>query len=89
MLPALLAKYHPTASQPPLTVPPVLPLRAAAEYAFQQRKKIIPILMEAGYKPSGWLGALIGTRLYFSLHDARQIPTKMPGLIKELGDAGR
>lgn len=63
--------------------------RTEAEYAFQQRKKIIPVLMERDYKPSGWLGALMGTRLYFSLHDPRQIPTKMPSLIKELGDAGR
>uniref|UniRef100_A0A7S0RZL4 ADP-ribosyl cyclase/cyclic ADP-ribose hydrolase n=1 Tax=Chlamydomonas leiostraca TaxID=1034604 RepID=A0A7S0RZL4_9CHLO len=63
--------------------------RTEAEYAFQQRKKIIPVLMERDYKPSGWLGALMGTRLYFSMSDPRQIPAKMPGLIKELGDAGR
>lgn len=63
--------------------------RTEAEYAFQQRKKIIPVLMERDYKPSGWLGALMGTRLYFSMSDARQIPSKMPALIKELGEAGR
>lgn len=63
--------------------------RTEAEYAFQQRKKIIPVLMEADYKPTGWLGALMGTRLYFNMSDVRQIPNKMGGLIKELGDAGK
>ncbi|GFR48254.1 hypothetical protein Agub_g10119 [Astrephomene gubernaculifera] len=63
--------------------------RTEAEYAFQQRKKIVPVLMEADYKPTGWLGALMGTRLYFNMSDPRQIPAKMGSLIKELGDAGR
>ncbi|GLI60450.1 hypothetical protein VaNZ11_002607 [Volvox africanus] len=63
--------------------------RTEAEYAFQQRKKIVPVLMEADYKPTGWLGALMGTRLYFNMSDVRQIPSKMGSLIKELGDAGR
>lgn len=63
--------------------------RTEAEYAFQQRKKIIPVLMEAEYKPTGWLGALMGTRLYFNMSDVRQIPNKMAGLMKELGDSGK
>lgn len=63
--------------------------RTEAEYAFQQRKKIIPVLMEQGYKASGWLGALMGTRLYFNMSDPRQITSKMGSLIKELGDSGK
>ena len=45
--------------------------------------------MESSYKPSGWLGALMGTRLYFDMSDARRIPAKIPSLIKELGDDGK
>ena len=41
------------------------------------------------YKPSGWLGALMGTRLYFNMSDTRHIPSKMHGLFKELGESGR
>lgn len=41
--------------------------RTEAEYAFQQRKKIIPLVMERSYRPTGWLGALMGTRLYFDM----------------------
>ncbi|GAX76302.1 hypothetical protein CEUSTIGMA_g3747.t1 [Chlamydomonas eustigma] len=63
--------------------------RTEAEYAFQQRKKIIPVVMESGFKPTGWLGALMGTRLYFDMSDARRIPAKMPHLMKELADSGK
>jgi len=45
--------------------------------------------MESQFKPSGWLGALMGTRLYFDMSDARRIPAKIPSLIKELGNDGR
>ena len=41
--------------------------RTEAEYAFQQRKRIIPVIFEKGFKATGWLGALMGTRLYFTV----------------------
>ena len=63
--------------------------RTEAEYAFQQRKKIVPVLMEHNYKPSGWLGALMGTRLYFNMSEGKTILAKMPSLVRELGDDGR
>ena len=37
--------------------------RTEASYAFQLRKPIVPILVE-DFRPSGWLGALVGMRLY-------------------------
>lgn len=63
--------------------------RTEAEYAFQQRKKIVPILMERGYNATGWLGALIGTRCYFDMTEAKRIPAKSTALFKELGEAGK
>jgi hypothetical protein len=36
-----------------------------AEYAFQLKKRIIPLKMESGYKADGWLGFIIGARLFF------------------------
>ena len=62
--------------------------RTEAEYAFQQRKRIVPIIMEVGYKPSGWLGALMGTRLYFDMSDVNRVPSKVPSLIKVRRGAG-
>jgi hypothetical protein len=38
--------------------------RAEAEYVYQIRKPFIPLIMESGYKPNGWLGILLGSRIY-------------------------
>ena len=37
-----------------------LNLRAEAEYTFNIRKKYIPLIMQADYKPDGWLGLILG-----------------------------
>ncbi|KAL4613337.1 hypothetical protein GN956_G22622 [Arapaima gigas] len=44
--------------------------RTEAEYTFELRKEIIPLMMEQNYKPDGWLGALLGAKLWidFSKH---------------------
>ena len=34
------------------------------EYAYKLGKKIMPVLMERKYIPTGWLGALVGTKLH-------------------------
>ncbi|XP_061174816.1 uncharacterized protein LOC133183961 [Saccostrea echinata] len=39
--------------------------RTEAEYAYSQKKEIIPLLMERGYKATGWLGAMIGAKLFY------------------------
>lgn len=38
---------------------------AEAEYAYSQKKEIVPLLMQTGYKATGWLGAMIGARLFY------------------------
>lgn len=38
--------------------------RAEAEYTFSTRKKFIPLIMQANYKPDGWLGMLLGTKIF-------------------------
>lgn len=35
-----------------------------AEYAFVQEKIMIPLLLQSKYKPTGWLGLLMGASLY-------------------------
>ncbi|GFR41275.1 hypothetical protein Agub_g1950, partial [Astrephomene gubernaculifera] len=63
--------------------------RAEAEYAYQQRKRIVPIMMERGYRPTGWLGILIGTKLYFDCSDRRLIGERVAALERELGPLAR
>lgn len=36
-----------------------------AEYAYSQKKEIVPLLMQTGYRATGWLGAMIGARLFY------------------------
>ncbi|CAF1162273.1 unnamed protein product [Adineta ricciae] len=38
--------------------------QSEAEYAHRLKKPFVPILLQAKYKPNGWLGMLLGTRLY-------------------------
>ncbi|EDO33720.1 predicted protein, partial [Nematostella vectensis] len=40
--------------------------RSEAEYAYTQKKPIVPLMMENGYKPDGWLGMIMGSKLYFN-----------------------
>lgn len=40
--------------------------RIEAEYCFTLKKAFIPVKAEDGFRPSGWLGALLGSRLYFA-----------------------
>jgi hypothetical protein len=45
--------------------------QAEAEYAFKCKRCLIPLIMREGYKPDGWLGFMIGSRMYinFVRHD--------------------
>lgn len=38
--------------------------RAEAEYAFQLNKPIVPLIMQSKYKPDGWLGIILGSKIY-------------------------
>lgn len=58
--------------------------RAEAEYAFQLKKKIIPVKMEMGYKADGWLGFIIGAKLFFDFSGKYPFENKMTELYKEL-----
>ena len=38
--------------------------RLEANYAHQQELDMIPLLMSKGFKPKGWLGLILGTRVW-------------------------
>lgn len=38
--------------------------QSEAEYAYRLKKPFVPILLQAKFKPDGWLGMLLGTKLY-------------------------
>eukprot|EP00026_Physarum_polycephalum_P003814 Phypoly_transcript_03830.p1 GENE.Phypoly_transcript_03830~~Phypoly_transcript_03830.p1 ORF type:complete len:610 (+),score=59.25 Phypoly_transcript_03830:475-2304(+) len=65
--------------------------RTEAEYAYTMRKPIIPLKMEKDYSADGWLGALLGSKLYYEFSTANDTefhPTLIH-LMRELGECGR
>ena len=63
--------------------------RSEAEYAYQLRKDIIPLMMQQNYKPDGWLGMIVGTKLWIDLRNSFNVEAAIGKLKKELGDRGR
>ena len=63
--------------------------RSEAEYAYQLRKDIIPLMMQRNYQPDGWLGIIVGTKLWIDFRNSHSIEAGVGKLMKELGDRGR
>ena len=68
--------------------------RLEAQYAYQREKEMVPLMMEEGYRADGWLGMLLGTRLWYSccgsvLSSEAAFEGKMEELCRELGDRGK
>ncbi|XP_072042187.1 uncharacterized protein [Amphiura filiformis] len=55
--------------------------RAEAQYAFTKEKPIVPLLLERGYKPDGWLGIIGLTTLYHDITSPKKLDTKMPEIL--------
>lgn len=65
-----------------------------ANYAYQTGKDMIPLLLEESYRPNGWLGLLMGTRLYYSFYSAEcdddaTFEKRVAAVCREIGDRGR
>eukprot|EP01047_Picozoa_sp_COSAG01_P006516 COSAG01_NODE_237_length_20722_cov_360.895747_2_plen_170_part_00 len=68
--------------------------RMEAQYAFQQKKDMVPLMLEEGYSPNGWLGMLLGVRLWYGffgsvLTSEAGFEVKMDELCRELGERGK
>lgn len=58
--------------------------RSEAEYAYQIKKPIIPLIMELKYKPHNWLGLIMGTKVYYEFSERRQAEETITGLVKSI-----
>ena len=63
--------------------------RSEAEYAYQLRKDIIPLMMQRNYRGDGWLGMLVGTKLWFDFQSKHVLEQGVRKLIRELGGRGK
>ena len=68
--------------------------RLEANYGHQQRVAMIPLMMEHGYRPTGWLGLILGTSVWYRF-DPEAVQTdeafalQMDAAVREIGDRGR
>ena len=44
--------------------------RLEANYGHQQELDMIPLMMQKDYSAKGWLGLILGTRLWYAIHSA-------------------
>nr|XP_022304912.1 uncharacterized protein LOC111111976 isoform X2 [Crassostrea virginica] len=63
--------------------------RLEAEYTFQMRKEYIPLMVQTRYRPDGWLGMILGAKLYFDFSGKYPFEKPWNGLMKELKGMGR
>ncbi|CAL1530028.1 unnamed protein product, partial [Lymnaea stagnalis] len=63
--------------------------RTEAEYTFQLRKDYIPLMMQKRFRPDGWLGAILGAKLFFDFTGKYPYEKPMQGLLKELRGRGK
>ena len=60
-----------------------------AEYAFTLHKDIVPLMMESNYRPDGWLGIIMGSKLWIDFSSGQNIRDSVEKLKKELGTRGK
>ena len=60
-----------------------------AEYTFRQRRDIVPLRVEPRYNPDGWLGALVGNRLFFDFSQEQFFEHSIINAIREIGQRGK
>ncbi|XP_063437070.1 uncharacterized protein LOC134718461 [Mytilus trossulus] len=63
--------------------------RLEAEYTFQCRKDYVPLMLQKQYRPDGWLGAILGAKLYFDFSGKYPFEKPWNGLMKELKGMGK
>eukprot|EP00051_Salpingoeca_urceolata_P003175 m.55773 g.55773 ORF g.55773 m.55773 type:complete len:677 (+) comp12553_c0_seq2:228-2258(+) len=61
--------------------------RLEAEYAFNQKVKVVPLLVQNEYRATGWLGALLGSKLWYDFSSAHNFDATMDALVRELADS--
>ena len=58
--------------------------RTEAEYAYTKKKPMIPVMLEKNYAPDGWLGIIMGSKLYYNMHTVDKMQASLPGLVGEV-----
>jgi hypothetical protein len=65
-----------------------------ANYAHQQELDMIPLMVQQDYKPQGWLGLILGTRMWYAFWDAERdddaaFDRRLGSVVREIGERGK
>ena len=68
--------------------------RLEAQYCHQQDVEMVPLMMEKGYRPTGWLGLILGTRLWYPFYGSAVetdagFTQQMDTVVRDIGDRGK
>lgn len=63
--------------------------RTEAEYTYRLHKDVIPLVLQTGYAPDGWLGVIVGARLNFDLSVPDTFDQELDRLVAEIGPRGK
>ena len=58
--------------------------RSEGEYAFNLKKPIVPVKVDINYSPDGWLGMLLGSKLYFDVSSDQAFASNCQSILKEV-----
>jgi len=58
--------------------------RSEAEYAYQLKRTIVPLMMQSNYNADGWLGFILGSKYWIDFADQAQFDTSFKSLMKEI-----
>lgn len=58
--------------------------RMEAEYTLNCKKEFLPLIMSKNYKPDGWLGFMLGSKLYYDFSGKYDIQEKFDELMRAI-----
>ncbi|XP_072050401.1 uncharacterized protein [Amphiura filiformis] len=58
--------------------------RSEAEYAYTTKKPIIPLKIDGTFKPSSWLGPIIGAKMYYRVDTDEMLDGNWAGLLRDI-----
>jgi len=61
--------------------------RLEGEYAMQQKKLVIPLMAQSGFRPKGWLGMMLGTKLYYDFCNPEAFDNMVAETVKAIRKA--
>ena len=54
-----------------------------AEYTYQLKKDVIPMMMDGKYRPDGWLSFIVGSKFWIDLSKKHKLDSNVTKLVKK------